>query len=55
MTDVTHKLVSIENRLDDWHAKDRRRRVRLAAMMLTTEACVAYIAGLLIHHIYLVH
>ena len=55
MTDVIHKLNSIEQKLDGWSAQDRKRRVRLASMTLVMEASVAYIAGLLIHHIYLVH
>jgi hypothetical protein len=52
---ISDKLDSIEHKLDDYHAHERRRRVRLASFLLATEVSVAYVAGLLVHHLFFVH
>ncbi len=51
---ISDRLKSIEPKLDDYHAHERRRRVRLAAFLLATEVSVAYVAGLLVHHLFLI-
>jgi hypothetical protein len=52
MTDVINKLDTIEQKLNDWDAQERSKRVRRASFLLATEVCVAYAAGLLIHNLW---
>lgn len=52
---ISDKLVGIEHKLDDFHARERRRRVRLASFLLATEVSVAYVAGLLVHHLFFIN
>jgi hypothetical protein len=49
MTDVINRLDRIEQRLDDYPAHERRRRVWLASFLLAADACAAYVVGLLVH------
>jgi hypothetical protein len=51
---TSDKLDGIEHKVGDYHAHERRRRVRLASFLLATEASVAYVAGLLVHHLFLI-
>jgi hypothetical protein len=51
---ISDKLDSVEYKPDDYHALERRRRVRVASFLLATEASVAYVAGLLVHHLFLI-
>jgi hypothetical protein len=52
---ISDKFDSVEDKPDDYQALERRRRVRLASFLLATEASVAYVAGLLVHHLFLIH
>jgi hypothetical protein len=52
---ISDELDSIERKLNDYRALQRRRRVRLASFLLATDVSVGYVAGLLVHHLFLIH